>query len=210
MQESEFKRSLDIHSFVCRLLNESVMSEPNKELSEAFDAAKDASEPLERPSEPQPFVSRFGAKGVPSLDNAENITPQFENAKEATRSLEEPAQPEPFASRFEAKGVPSLDEKENITPDFNSTASNQNDKREMSTESDGRNSEMVEKDKSSLELKPSDNDRDRKAVDRKAHLEDMAKEDKEARLEMLLKMADQIAKDKEMEPELDRDMGMSR
>ena len=186
------------------------MSEPNKELSEAFDAAKDASEPLERPSEPQPFVSRFGAKGVPSLDNAENITPQFESAKESTQPLEKPAEPEPFVSQFEPKGVPSLDEKENITPDFNLTASNQNDKRETTTQVDGRSSEMVEKDKPSPELKPSENDRDRKAVDRKAHLEGMAKEDKEARLEMLLKMADQIAKEKETEPELDRDLGMDR
>jgi hypothetical protein len=155
-------------------------------------------------------VSQFEAKGVSSLDNAEHITPQFENAQNVTEPLEKSAEPEPFVSRFNAKGVPSLDDKENITPDFNLTVANQNEKPEMATDSGGRNSEMVEKEKNSLELKPSEHDPDRKAVDRKAHFEDMAKEDKEARLEMLLKIADQIAKDKEMQPEQNRDMGMER
>ena len=67
---------------------------------------------------------------------------------------------------------------------------------------------MVEKEKPSLDLKPPP--KDRKSIDRQAHLDDMAKDDKAAKLAYALELAKQIAERQQNQPEQSRDMGMRR
>ena len=83
--------------------------------------------------------------------------------------------------------VGRMAEIEQAGPTFNKAA-NDIDKQDAL----GKGSEMVEKDKSSLENKPSPDNPERKDVDRAAHQDSMAKEDLEAQKAEILRMAEQI------------------
>lgn len=206
-------------------------AEASSEKSEDASVTATAKELLEKSDEPEPFASRFEPTGSPSLDNTERITPKFnaevskeriENAptansrselsqnfdaaKAASKPLEQPAEAKPFVSRFEPKGVPSLDNAERITPKFNEAVLNESGDKALASK--GRNSEMVEKEKPSLDLKPPP--KDRESIDRQAHLDDMAKDDKAAKLAYALELAKQIAERQQNQPEQSRDMGMRR
>lgn len=189
-----------------------------KDLSDTFDAAKQAKEALEKEPEPEPFVSRFDAdkslrSGRSKLDQIEHIVPGF-NERVSSRSeipVERPKEPEPFVSRFDEdkklrSGRSKLDQIEHITPDFNSNVNNHNVSNDNKDQ--GRGSEMVENEKPEPELKPAPEDR--KASDRKAHLEGMAKDDEAAKLAQLIKMADEISKEEKAHKERDHEMGMER
>lgn len=191
-----------------------------EELSDAFDAAQKAQEPIEKQPEPQPFVSRFDAdkelrSGKSKLDQMEHISPSFNERVDSKSDIpvEREAEPEPFISRFDAdkamrSGQSKLDQLDHITPGFNYSASDL----EISNgnQDQGHGSEMVENEKPSPELKPSPESRDRKDVDRKAHLEEMAKDDKSSKEPNVIDLAEQIAERQAMQSEQNNDLGLER
>lgn len=184
------------------------MNLSRKELSDAFEAANAAREPIEKQPEPEPFVSRFERSGERSYDKLDHIRPDFNEVSEGLKeSKEKPAEPEPFVSRFERIGDRSYDKLNNITPEFRQAASG-TDEPSKDAQNSGHGSEMIEKDKPSPELKPAPEDR--KTIDRKAHLDEMAKDDKAAKASNVTDLADQIAERQAMQAERNQEMGFER
>lgn len=136
----------------------------------------------------------------------QELSKAFDTAKAAAESIEKEAEPPAFVSRFERSGNRAIDKLDHITPGFNANASGQDNSKEQ--EIVGQGSGMVEKDKPVPELKP--RPQNRKEVDRKAHISDMAKDDKTAKEADLKRMADQIAERQEMQSALQRGMEMGR